>query len=185
MYRPKGQITRYEQIFNKGIANNGKLKKCPCWNGLHRENRSTMYCMISQHFSVLCFSSRKLSVLGGHWDISWRNHSTHVYTTLGHHCRMCLLGSSPSGQKTITTKRLQWTPPQKKNIPTTTSLECCRCYVDKEIRMLCVLERLEFPRATYWLCFQWNFPLKISNERCQFFDIFILLCTVVIDSSYN
>lgn len=29
-------------------------------------------------------------------------------TTLGHHCRICLLGSSPSGQKANRTKSLQW-----------------------------------------------------------------------------
>lgn len=46
-------------------------------------------------------------------------------------------------------------------------------------------ERLEFLQATYWLHFQWNYPLNISDERCQTFDTFILLCSTEIDSCCN
>ena len=67
----------------------------------------------------------------------------HTITTLEHHCRMCLPGSSPSGQKANRTKRLWW-PKKRKNVLTVTSLESCCCYVDRGIHIQCFLEDFSF-----------------------------------------
>lgn len=96
----------------------------------------------------------------------------HTITTLGHHCRMCLPGSSPSGQKANRTKRLWW-PKKKKKRPDS--------YLIGKLLLLCwqrdpytmFFGRLQFPWASYWIRFHCNCPLNISNERCQVFDIFI------------
>lgn len=103
-------------------------------------------------FQFFSFSSSKLGMLGGHWDISRRNHFTHVYAIPSAHwdtTTECFsMGSSPSGQEANRTKRLRWPQTkrkkkknkQKKNIPSVTSLECCCCCVDKEIHIQRVLK---------------------------------------------
>jgi len=70
---------------------------------------------------IFMFFSSKLGVLGGHWDISRRNHSFFFFlhqtiTTLGHCCSMWPLGSSPLGQGANRTKHLWW-PKKKKASP--------------------------------------------------------------------
>lgn len=116
-----------------------------------------------------CFSlsQSKLGMWGGHWGIAQRNHCAYVYATLSLHRdndAVCLLlGFSPSGQKANRTRRLRWPKTGKKKSLTVTSLQCCCCYVDKEICKHCFLLNYKF---------NFNiFPIKYARSSTFFCSV--------------
>lgn len=114
-------------------------------------------------------------MLRGHWDISRRNHSTHVYTTLSPHwdtTAECVSRVPHLQVKRPTEQSLSGGPKK-----TTHKKKTSDSYLIGTLLLLCgqrdpytmFLEKPEFPQATCWLHFQWIFPMKDASSLIHLF----------------